>query len=82
MSSDYLPNLTAAAAITAAAARRKPAGPAQLAARLDPKFVVTPTIRLLDDIAKRSVEQPSQRDIATMAPRTGKSRLLAIWTPV
>ncbi|RFZ13756.1 hypothetical protein VIMS_02854 [Mycobacterium marinum] len=56
--------------------------PAELARRLDPKFVVTPTIRLLSDIAVRSVTEPDQRDIVTTPPRTGKSRLLAIWEVV
>jgi hypothetical protein len=53
-----------------------------LARRLDPKFVVTPTIRLLSDVAVRAVDEPDQRDIVTTPPRTGKSRLLAIWTVV
>lgn len=60
----------------------KPSTPAELAARLDPRFVVTPTIALLSDIARRSVIEPDQRDIVTTPPRTGKSRLLAIWTVV
>ena len=38
--------------------------------RLDRRFVVTPTIRLLSDIAVRAVEELDQRDIGT-----GKSRL-------
>jgi len=49
---------------------------------LDPKFVVTPTIRLLSDIAVRAVEQPDQRGIVTTPPRTGKSRALATTTPI
>ncbi|KZS70065.1 hypothetical protein A4G26_25800 [Mycobacterium kansasii] len=53
-----------------------------MAKMLDPKFVITPAIRLLSDIAVRTVEQPDQRDIVTTSPRTGKSRLLAIWTSV
>ncbi|OKH80880.1 hypothetical protein EB75_18905 [Mycobacterium sp. ST-F2] len=53
-----------------------------MARRLDPRFVVTPTIRLLSDIAVRSVTEPDERDIVTTPPRTGKSRLLAIWTVV
>ncbi|WP_286150265.1 terminase family protein [Mycobacterium sp. ST-F2] len=62
--------------------REKPSTPAELARRLDPRFVVTPTIRLLSDIAVRSVTEPDERDIVTTPPRTGKSRLLAIWTVV
>lgn len=61
---------------------RRPESPAELASRLDPKFVITPTIRLLSDIAVRSVTAPDQRDVLTCPPRTGKSRLLAVWTIV
>ena len=43
---------------------------------------MTPTIALLSDLAVRSVVEPDQRDIVTTPPRTGKSRLLAIWTVV
>ncbi|WP_081345945.1 terminase large subunit domain-containing protein [Mycobacteroides chelonae] len=74
--------LTAARAVAAVRSRRRPKTPAKLAVMLDPKFVVTPTIRLLSDIAVKAVEQPDQRDIVTTPPRTGKSRLLAIWTTV
>lgn len=66
------------------AARRqiRPRSPAELARRLDPKFVVTPTIRLLSDVAVRAVTEPNQRDIVNTPPRTGKSQLLAVWLPV
>lgn len=74
--------LTAARAALAARARRRPESPAELARRLDPRFVVTPTIRLLSDIAVRSVIEPDERDVVTTPPRTGKSRLLAVWTVV
>lgn len=74
--------LATARALSAARGRRKPASPAELAQRLDPKFVVTPTIRLLSDIAVRSVTEPDQRDIVTTPPRTGKSKLLAVWEVV
>ncbi|OBY30791.1 terminase large subunit domain-containing protein [Mycolicibacter kumamotonensis] len=74
--------LAAVRALQAARGRQRPDSPAELARRLDPKFVVTPTIRLLSDIAVRAVEEPDQRDVVTTPPRTGKSRLLAIWTAV
>ncbi|WKG01381.1 terminase family protein [Mycolicibacterium sp. HK-90] len=74
--------LSASRALGAAGKRHVPASPAELARRLDPKFVVTPTIRLLSDVAVRAVDEPDQRDIVTTPPRTGKSRLLAIWTVV
>lgn len=79
---DYLLPLIAARATAAVAARRIPSRPAELAVRLDPKFRITPTIALLDDIAKRAVEEPDRRDVVTTPPRTGKSQLLAIWTVV
>jgi len=77
-----LRTLVAARALAAQQARQRPESPAALAKRLDPTFVVTPTIKLLSDMAVRSVTQPDQRDICSTPPRTGKSRLLAIWTVV
>ena len=74
--------LAAARSIRAASQRRRPESPAELARRLDPKFVVTPTIRLLSDIAVRLVTRPDQRDVASTPPRTGKTRLLSVWTVV
>lgn len=71
-----------AACIASRRRARRPASPAELAQTLDPKFVVTPTIRLLSDIAVRSVTQPDERDAVSTPPRTGKSRMLAVWTPV
>lgn len=82
--STTLPNpvasLTACRAIRSVGSRRRPASPAELARGLDLKFVITPTIRLLSDIAVRYAEQPDQRDVVTTPPRTGKSRLLPITT--
>jgi hypothetical protein len=49
---------------------------------LDPSFRVTPTIRLLSDIAVRSILGVGERDIVNTPPRTGKSQLLSVWTPV
>ncbi|MCV7223642.1 terminase large subunit domain-containing protein [Mycolicibacterium elephantis] len=82
MTADPITTLTAARALRAVRAQRRPSSPAELACRLDPKFVVTPTIRLLSDLAVRSVTEPDHRDIVSTPPRTGKSRLLAIWTVV
>jgi hypothetical protein len=73
--------MTAARVLQAGRGRQRPSSPADLARRLDPKFVVTPTIRLLSDLAVRSVTDSDQRDVTT-PPRTGKSRLLAVWTVV
>ncbi|WP_255776054.1 terminase large subunit domain-containing protein [Mycobacteroides abscessus] len=82
MTIEAITSLAAARALRADRERQRPTGPADLARRLDPKFVVTPTIRLLSDIAVRAVEDPDCRDIVTTPPRTGKSRLLAVWEVV
>ncbi|OHU29035.1 terminase large subunit domain-containing protein [Mycobacteroides chelonae] len=74
-------SLAAARYVRAARNRRRPASPAELARRLDSKFRVTPTIRLLSDLAVRSLREPDQRDVVSTPPRTGKSQSLAIWTP-
>ena len=79
---DVVSRLVGVRAVAAARWLRRPGSPAELARRLDPSFRVTPTIRLLSDIAVRSVREPDQRDVVTCPPRTGKSRLLSIWTPV
>jgi hypothetical protein len=67
--------------LAARRARRRPGSPAELAKRFDPKFVITPAIALLSDLAVAAVEGEG-RDIVTCPPRTGKSRLLAVATPV
>lgn len=66
----------------AARRRERAPSPAALAKRLDPRFVITPTIALLDDIAVRVVREPNGKDMVNTPPRTGKSNLLAVWTPV
>lgn len=74
--------LIAARALVAARNRRRPTSPAELAAMLDPTFVVTPTIRLLSDELVRAVETPDARLIVTTPPRTGKSTLVSRVFPV
>ncbi|WP_372512674.1 terminase large subunit domain-containing protein [Mycobacterium yunnanensis] len=61
---------------------RRPGSPAELARRLDPKFRVTPTIRLLSDVAVRSFRNPDERDVVSTPPRTGKSQTAVIWNVV
>lgn len=60
--------LSAARALRVSRRSQRPTSPADLAKMLDPKFRITPTIRLLSDIAVRAVEQPDQRDIVTTPP--------------
>ena len=73
---------TTARVLQAGRSRQRPTSPADLANMLDPKFRIVPVTRLLSDIAVKAVEQPDQRDIVTMPPQSGKSRVLSIWTPV
>ncbi|WP_166905933.1 terminase large subunit domain-containing protein [Mycobacterium sp. DL440] len=80
--SDPVRTLAAIRHVKAMRATRRPSSPAELARLLDPKFRVTPTIRLLSDVAVRWVTEPDQRDVVNTPPRTGKSELFAIWTPV
>lgn len=74
--------LVGVSALLAARRGQRAPSPAALATRLDAKFVVTPTIALLDDIAVKSVREPSAKDMVNTPPRTGKSQLLAVWLPV
>ncbi|CAN3128595.1 hypothetical protein ACNUDN_11800 [Mycobacterium sp. smrl_JER01] len=74
--------LTAARTLAAVAGRRRPASPADLAARLIPGYRVTPTIQLLSDELVRAATQPDARVILTCPPRTGKSVLVSQVFPV
>jgi len=67
--------------IAATRRQRRPQSPAELAMALDPKFVVTPTIKLLSDVVVRAVNEPDQRDNVNTPPRTGKSETIAVWGP-
>lgn len=73
--------LTATHTTTRQRRQRRPATPAELARALDPNYRVTPAIRLISDLAVRSITQPGRRDVITTSPRTGKSELRAIYTP-
>lgn len=79
---DALRVLVAVRSLQVERSTRRPGSPAELARRLDPTFNVTPTIRLLSDIAVRAVKEPDQRDVVNTPPRTGKSQLLVVWTSV
>ncbi|MDC8970723.1 terminase large subunit domain-containing protein [Mycobacterium marinum] len=82
MITDAITALTAARAIRSARQGRRPESPAELALRLIPGYVVTPTIKLLSDELVRAVEEPDSRLIVTMPPRTGKSVLVSQVFPV
>lgn len=59
--------LTAARSMLAARHRQRPESPAELARRLIPGYVVTPTIKLLSDELVRAVEEPDSRIILTLS---------------
>lgn len=79
--SEAVRTLAAVRHVAAMRTLMRPESPAALARRLDPTFVVTPAIRVLSDIAVRSVTQRDQRDAVSTSPRTGKSESLAVWLP-
>ncbi len=82
MTADPTRTLAAVGAIQATRARRRPASPAELARRLIPGYVVTPTIRLISDELERAATEPDSRLILTTPPRTGKSVLVSQVFPV
>ncbi|OBK97750.1 hypothetical protein A5645_05610 [Mycobacterium asiaticum] len=82
LTGDSIAALTGARAIGAARRRRRPESPAELAQRLIPGYVVTPTIKLLSDELVRAVTEPDSRLIVTTPPRTGKSVLVSQVFPV
>ncbi len=74
--------LAAARAVATRRARQRPASPAQLAKRLIPNYVVTPTISLISDVLADAVTQPDRRYILSCPPRTGKSQLVSVIGPL
>lgn len=74
--------LIGAGALLAARRAQRAPSPASLAKRLDPRFVITPTIALLDDVCVRSFHQDDQRDCVSTPPRTGKSQTAVVWNMV
>ena len=69
-------------ALLASRRKQRAPSPAALAKRLDPRFVITPTIALLDDVCVRSFNDDDQRDCVSTPPRTGKSQLAVVWNMV
>lgn len=82
ITTDPVASLAAARAIGVVRERRRPESPAELAQRLLPGYVVTPTIKLLSDELVRAVEEPDSRLIICTPPRTGKSVLVSQVFPV
>ena len=71
-----------AGAILAGRKRKRAGSPAVLAKWLEPRFVITPTVALIDDVCVRAVREPNAREMLNAPPRTGKSELSAVWLPV
>ncbi len=74
--------VTAARAMVAAASRRRPQSPAELAVMLIPGYHVTPSIQLISDELVRAVKEDDGRLVLTMPPRLGKSTLVSRAFPV
>ncbi|SON63375.1 hypothetical protein MSIMFI_04905 [Mycobacterium simulans] len=70
--------LTAARAVAAQRALRRPATPAELAKRVFPDFyTVTPTLALISDVLVDAIENSGRRTVISTPPRTGKSVLVS-----
>ncbi|OBG00768.1 hypothetical protein A5773_04180 [Mycobacterium sp. 852014-52450_SCH5900713] len=74
---DRVAALVAARAGQAVRARRRPATPAELAARIMPGYRITPTIALISDALAEAVGEPGRRLIVSVPPREGKSTLVS-----
>ncbi len=79
---DPIRTLAAVRAVAARRAETRPASPAELAARLIPGYVVTPTLKLISDVLADAITGPERRVIISTPPRTGKSVLVSQVGPV
>ncbi len=82
MTDDPIRTLAAVRSVAARRAEHRPTTPAELAARLIPNYVVTPTLRLLSDVLADAITGPERRIIISTPPRTGKSVLVSQIGPV
>lgn len=63
--------------------RTKYANPAEVAAAVDPDFIVTPAVKLISDAIEQGPLAGRRRNlIISMPPQEGKSTLAAVWTPI
>lgn len=56
--------------------------PAELAAAVDPNFVVTPAIDVISREVEHTIRTPQRHLLVTMAPQQGKSTMCAVWAPL
>lgn len=82
MTADPIRTLAAVRAVATRRAEHRPTTPAELAARLIPGYVVTPTIKLLSDVLADAITGAERRIIISTPPRTGKSVLVSQVGPV
>jgi len=70
------------AASSRARIRKRYANAAELAASVDPDFVITPAIQVIADSIESVLSGPRRNLMITMPPQEGKSSMAAIWTPI
>lgn len=58
------------------------ANAADLAAALDPNYIITPAIRIISTAIETVLSRPRHNLLVTMSPQEGKSSLCAIYTPL
>ncbi len=68
--------------IAASRSSRRPATPAELAARMLPGFTVVPAVALISDVLADAIGNPDRRYVLSMPPRTGKSQLASVVAPL
>ncbi|QOV97171.1 terminase large subunit domain-containing protein [Rhodococcus pyridinivorans] len=56
--------------------------PAELAAAVDPNFVITPAVDVISRAVERVIREPQRNLLVTMPPQEGKSTLCAVWAPL
>ncbi|CAN5223611.1 hypothetical protein BH11ACT6_BH11ACT6_05160 [soil metagenome] len=74
--------LASARGLSTARGRRRPESLAQFAARLDPRFNITPTIALIGDALDEALRTPDSKLALSLPPRSGKSRMVSQVLPV
>lgn len=62
--------------------RRQYSNAAELAAAVDPDFVLTPALQLVAEAIETVLSKPRHNLIITWPPQEGKSTMCAVWTPI
>lgn len=61
---------------------RRYSHPAELAAALDPGYVITPALDVISRSVERAIREPRRNLLVTMPPQEGKSNLCAVVAPI